>query len=59
MSVFHRVAAGFMLLLTGLALGASYYGWGLPTDASVRARNVRQGSLRGRSYYGGGPGFGK
>ena len=48
-----------MLVLTGLALAASYFGWGLPTDASIRARSVRQGSLRGRSFYGGGPSFGK
>ncbi len=53
----------FLVLLLALgfpvAVAASFFGWGLESDATARARNVRQGSLRGRSFYGGGPGFGK
>lgn len=55
----YRVASGIVLVLLVLTGAASYYGWGLPDDASIRARNVRQGSLRGRHFIGGGPGFGK
>lgn len=50
------VAALVLLVVSGMA---SYYGWWLPTDASVRARNVREGSVRNRRFMGGGPGFGK
>ena len=55
----YRIASVFVLLLLVLTGMASYYGWGLPDDASIRARNVRQGSVRGRYFSGGGPGFGK
>jgi len=48
-----------MVVLAGLTFAGSYLGWGLEDDASVRAKSVRQGSLRGRHYFGGGPGFGK
>jgi hypothetical protein len=46
------------LLLVGLA---SYFGWGLTSDAQAMAmaRSVRGGSLHTRQYYGGGPGYGK
>jgi hypothetical protein len=55
----YRIAAGLMLVLCAFVFLASYLGWGLDDDASVRARSVRQGSIRGRHYFGGGPGFGK
>ena len=55
----HRIASVMALALLVVAGLASYYGWGLPTDASIRARNVREGSVRGRHIMGGGPGFGK
>jgi hypothetical protein len=40
---------------------ASYYGWGLTSDAQAMAlaQSVRTGGLHSRSHYGGGPGFGK
>ncbi len=59
MTLGYRIASIVMVLLAGLTYAAAYYGWGLDDDASVRANSVRQGSLRGRSHYGGGPGFGK
>ena len=55
----YRIASALVVVLLGISLAASYYGWGLPSDASVRARNVRQGSVHGRTFVGGGPGFGK
>ena len=55
----YKIASGLVLALLFLTLTASYYGWGLSDDASARARNVRQGSLRSRAFHGGGPGFGK
>lgn len=55
----YQIASAVMVVLMMLALSASFFGWGLPSDASIRAKNVRQGSLRGRHFYGGGPGFGK
>jgi capsule polysaccharide export protein KpsC/LpsZ len=65
------VSFGYMLLslvvvgLFGVAWQASYQGWGLTNDASAlaqarqRTQSVRTGSVHRRSYYGGGPGFGK
>ena len=40
---------------------ASFFGWGLASDAAARAqaRSARGGSLHSRHFYGGGPGFGK
>jgi hypothetical protein len=55
----YRIASGVVLLLLLLAWAGAYYGWGLPDDAALRARNVRQGSVHGRRFSGGGPGFGK
>ena len=50
-----------MLGLFLVVVAASYYGWGLTSDAQARtqARSVRQGSLHQRRYYGGGSSFGK
>jgi len=55
----YRISSVVMVVLFLLAAGASYFGWGLASDASARARNVRQGSIHGRHYIGGGPGWGK
>ena len=58
----HRTFSGVMLLVAVGAIAASYWGWGVPSDASVRAQqgqSARLGSLRGRHYYGGGTSFGK
>jgi hypothetical protein len=55
----YKIACAVLVALFLAALAGSYYGWGLPSDASLRANSVRQGSLRGRHYYGGGPSFGK
>jgi hypothetical protein len=55
----YRIASGMMVGLLGLSLAASYFGWGLSSDASARARSVREGSIHGRHYRGGGPGWGK
>lgn len=60
MSLGYKIASFLVLTLFGVVLAASYLGWGIPSDASVRAkRGVRQGSLHGRRHLGGGPGFGK
>lgn len=59
MSAGYRIASVVVLLLLVIAGLGSYYGWGLPTDASIRSRNVREGSVRNRHFMGGGPGFGK
>lgn len=57
----YQIASGAMVLLFLLVAAASYYGWGLTSDAEAKARSrsVRAGSLHTRTYYGGGPGFGK
>ena len=55
----YRIASAVVVLLAGLSLAASYLGWGLDDDVTLRARSARQGSLRGRHVYGGGPSFGK
>jgi hypothetical protein len=55
----YKIASAVVVLLLAWAWFASYYGWGLASDASVKARNVRQGSIHGRRMMGGGPGFGK
>jgi hypothetical protein len=55
----YRIASVLVLLLASATYAASTFGWGLSDDASVRAKSVRQGSLRGRHYLGGGPGYGK
>ena len=60
MSLGYKIATVLVLALFGVVLAASYLGWGVASDASLRAkRGVRQGSLHGRRYMGGGPGFGK
>jgi len=59
MTLPYRLATVLVLALLGTSYAASYYGWGLPDDAVLRARSVREGSVRGRHFYGGGPGFGK
>jgi hypothetical protein len=52
-----------MIGLFGTTYLAAQQGWGLNSDAAARAQaksSVRTGSARiGRTYYGGGPGFGK
>jgi hypothetical protein len=52
-----------MTALFFMAVVASRQGWGLQEDAEALAKNrtqsVRGGSVHTRSYYGGGPGFGK
>ena len=59
----YRIAAAVLLLLLGFTWFASLYGWGLRSTADARAlrerRSVRQGSSGVRSYYGGGPRYGK
>jgi hypothetical protein len=55
----YKIATMVMLALATLTFAASWYGWGLDDDGAVKAKSVRQGSLRGRHYFGGGPGFGK
>lgn len=54
-------ATALMVLLYIMVCLASYFGWGLQSDAQAlaQARSVRTGSLHQRYYYGGGPGFGK
>lgn len=60
MTTGYRIASGIVLLLLGLTFAASYYGWGLTADPRLQARgSLRSGSLHGRSYFGGGPGYGK
>jgi hypothetical protein len=55
----YRVMSVMVLLVLGVTLVAAYYGWGLPSSATLKAQSVRQGSIHGRRVMGGGPGFGK
>ncbi|MFN3650476.1 MAG: hypothetical protein ACK47B_12935 [Armatimonadota bacterium] len=55
----YRIASVVVLALLGVTLAASFFGWGLPSDASIRARSARQGGVGGRVFVGGGPGSGK
>jgi hypothetical protein len=55
----YRIASAVVVLLAGLTIAAAQLGWGLDDDVALRARSARQGSLRGRHVYGGGPSFGK
>lgn len=57
----YRLATGVVIGIFVLVWCASYYGWGITSDAQAlaQARSARGGSLHVRSYYGGGPGFGK
>lgn len=58
----YRWLSVMAMALYFLTAAASYYGWGLSSDASALAaarRSVRGGSLHHRSFFGGGPGFGK
>lgn len=52
----YRWATGIVVALFLLTLTASYYGWGLSSDAEAmaRARSVRTGSLHTRTFFGGG-----
>jgi hypothetical protein len=63
MTVPYRWASGVMAALFVVTLLATYYGWGLTSDAEAsaegRRRSVRAGSLHRRGFYGGGPGVGK
>ena len=63
MTAGYRWASALAIALYFVAAAASYYGWGLSSDASAlaqaRGRSVRGGSLHHRSFFGGGPGFGK
>lgn len=59
MSPFYVILTLILLGLFVGGLGSSYYGWGLDDDVSAKTRSLRQGGVRGRSYLGGGPGFGK
>jgi hypothetical protein len=54
-----RFTCVLMAVLFFAAVGGSIFGWGLPDEASARAKSVRQGSLRSRTFVGGGPSFGK
>jgi hypothetical protein len=49
----------FMGLLLFVVLLASLKGWGLGPDEATKAQSVRTGSVRVRSFGGGGPGSGK
>jgi hypothetical protein len=55
----YKIASLLVLVILGATWMASYYGWGVPSEAAARARSVRQGSIHGRTFVGGGPGFGK
>ena len=67
----YLAASGAVVFLLCLTSAASYYGWGLSSDAQAIAEarrssggsggggSVRTGSLHRRRYSGGGPGFGK
>lgn len=60
----YRIAAALLLGLLGVTWYASMVGWGLRSTADARAlrqrRDVRTGSGGPyRSYYGGGPRYGK
>lgn len=57
----YRIATAVLIGAFVLVCLASYYGWGVPSEAQAlaRARSVRTGSLHARSHYGGGLGFGK
>jgi hypothetical protein len=61
MTLGYWIASGVLLIGLLLVGMASYYGWGLTSDAKAKAqaRSVRTGSLHTRHYYGGGPGYGK
>ena len=59
MSWGYRIATLLVFGLLAVTFFASYFGWGVPSDASARAASVRQGGIHGRRYIGGGPGFGK
>lgn len=59
MTLGYRIASVIVILLFAVACMGSYQGWGLDDEAKVKGRSVRQGSIRGRHFYGGGPGFGK
>ncbi len=59
MSGGYRTALLALFAAFGLSWWAAYAGWWLPNDAEARARSVRQGSVGGRRYLGGGPSFGK
>ena len=67
MSFFYIVLSLVVVALFGLAWQSSTQGWGLTSDAAALAQaqqrtgtgSVRTGSVHRRSYYGGGPGFGK
>ena len=57
----YQVASAVVVLLFVLVVFASHQGWGVPSEAQAVAQrqSVRSGSLHTRSFYGGGPGFGK
>jgi hypothetical protein len=57
----YRWATGLVIGLFLLVALASYYGWGVTSDAQAmaQAQSVRTGGIHSRHYYGGGPGFGK
>lgn len=57
----YQVASAMVVVLFVLVMVASYQGWGVASDAQALAQrqSVRGGSLHTRSFYGGGPGFGK
>lgn len=63
MGVGYRIATILLAVLLGVTWFASVYGWGLRSTADARAlrerRSVRRGSTGYRSYYGGGPRYGK
>jgi hypothetical protein len=56
----YRIASGIVLIGLALVFAASHFGWGLQRDPRLQAQgSLRAGSLHGRSYVGGGYGYGK
>jgi len=58
MSSGYIFASVVLIVALVLVAMASFYGWGLRSDAQAlgHTQSVRGGSLHTRSYYGGGPG---
>lgn len=56
----YRIASGIVIVGLALVIAASYLGWGLRRDPNLQAQSsLRGGSLHGRSFSGGGYGYGK
>jgi hypothetical protein len=65
MSIGYLISSFLMAFLFIVTFMAAQQGWGLSSDvqakaeAQARAQSVRTGSTHYRTYYGGGPGYGK